>query len=80
MTLHKSVTNLTLQFNIMVLSKPHFNKFSLANSCTAYSLPPHMILSGMNVTALLNLSVTDMTVLKISIEIESSRIKLRLIM
>ena len=48
-----------------------------SSSAEAHSLPPHAILLGINVTALLNLSVTDMTQLKQSgaVEIGSSRIK-----
>ena len=62
----------------MVLDRSHLSKFNLTSSCTAHSLLPYVILSEINMTALLNLSVTDITVLKASVEIESSRIKLRL--
>ena len=64
----------------MVFSRSHLSKFSLTSSCTAHSLPSHVILSETNVTALLNLSVTDMTVLKASVEVKSPRIKLKLMM
>lgn len=60
--LHNSVTNLMSQFDIIVFSKSHFSKFNLANSCITHFLSSHVILLEMNVTALLNLSVTDMTV------------------
>ena len=79
MTLHRSVINLTSQSDIITFDRPHFSMSNLVSSCTAQSLSSHMIFSEMNVTALLNLSVTDMTLSKPSINIESLKMKLRII-
>ena len=79
MTLHRFATNLTSQSDIIAFDRSHFSKFNLVSSCTAQFLSPHMILSEINVMSLLNLSVTDMTLSKPSIDIRSLKMKLKII-
>ena len=79
MTLHKSATDLISQSDIIAFNRPHLSKFSLVSSCTAQFLSSHIIFSEMNITVLLNLSVTDITLSKSSVDVVSLKMKLKII-
>ena len=65
----------------MTEGRPQLTRSKHSSNAVAQSLPPHVVFLETNVTALLNLSVTDMTQSKQSgaVEIDSSSIKLMVI-
>ena len=62
----------------MMFSRPHSNKFNLASSCTAHFLPSYVIFSETNMTALLNLLMTDITLSKHSERLKTDKPSMKL--
>ena len=75
---HRSAVNFLLWLNNMTHSKPQFNKNNWFRRCMTYCSAVRVFCSGINVTVLLNLSVTEKIVSRLSDRDKSGRVNTKL--